>query len=196
MRRIFFRYVVLVGSVILLAACDKPANFNSTDITGAAYGKSLRLTDQFGKQRSLADFSGKVVAVFFGYTQCPDVCPTTLAMLANVIKRLGSDGQKLQVVFVTVDPERDTSELLKQYMSAFNPTFVGLRGTPAQTAAVAKEFNVFYEKRGDVAKGNYTIDHTAGTYLFDPKGQVRLFVRNGETPEHLIPDIQLLLAGK
>lgn len=181
----------------LLAGCDGNApHFNATDITGADYGAALNMPDANGKTRTMADFSGKVVAVFFGYTQCPDACPTSLALLADVTKRLGDDGKRLQVVFVSVDPERDTPALIGQYVAAFNPTFLALRGTAEQTKAIAKAFAVFYEKRGDIAGGHYTMDHTAGIYLFDPKGRTRLFVRYGETPENLLADIKLLLGGK
>jgi protein SCO1/2 len=181
----------------LLAACgDRPVQFNATDITGADYGSALSLPDTNGKTRTLADFSGKVVAVFFGYTQCPDACPTSLALMADVTKKLGDDGKRLQVILVSVDPERDTPPLLGQYVAAFNPGFIALRGTPEQTKAIAKAFSVYYEKRGDIAGGKYTMDHTAGIYLFDPKGRTRLFVRYGETPDNLLTDIKLLLAGK
>ncbi|MDB5815640.1 MAG: SCO1/SenC family protein [Rhodocyclales bacterium] len=181
----------------LLAACaDKAAQFHATDITGADYGPALKMPDASGKTRTMADFSGKVVAVFFGYTQCPDACPTSLALLSDVTRRLGADGKRLQVVFVTVDPERDTPQQLGQYTAAFNPTFLALRGSAEQTSAVAKAFNVFYEKRGDIAGGHYTMDHTAGIYLLDPKGRTRLFVRYGETPENLLADTKVLLAGK
>lgn len=180
----------------VLSGCDNNApHFNATDITGADYGSALNMPDASGKTRTMADFSGKVVAVFFGYTQCPDACPTSLALLADVTKRLGNDGKRLQVVFISVDPERDTPELLRQYTAAFNPSFLALRGTAEQTKAIAKAFAVYYEKRGDVASGKYTMDHTAGIYLFDPMGRTRLFVRYGETPENLLADIRKLLAG-
>ncbi|HSD36596.1 MAG TPA: SCO family protein [Rhodocyclaceae bacterium] len=180
----------------LLSACDETPQFHATDITGVDYGALLSLPDASGKTRSIADFPGKVVAVFFGYTQCPDACPTSLALLADVTKKLGEDGKRLQVILVSVDPERDTPQLLGQYVTAFDPGFIALRGTLAQTKAVAQSFKVFYEKRGDIAGGKYTVDHTAGIYLFDPKGRARLFERYGETPENLLADIKLLLAGK
>ncbi|MFT4173724.1 MAG: SCO family protein [Rhodocyclaceae bacterium] len=180
---------------LTLAACDGGTpQFNNTDVTGAGYGKALSLPDQDGKVRTLADFQGKVVAVFFGYTMCPDVCPTTLSMLSAVKKALGADGDTLQVVFVSVDPERDQPEQMGRYVRAFDAANVALRGTPEQTAAVAREFNVFYQKNG--SGPNYTMDHTAGIYVFDPQGRPRLFVRNGETPERLTHDIRLLLDGK
>jgi protein SCO1/2 len=188
-----FVTVILAG---LLSACDDTPQFHATDITGADYGAMLSLPDSSGKTRSIADFSGKVVAVFFGYTQCPDACPTSLALMADVTKKLGEDGKRLQVILVSVDPERDTPELLGQYVTAFDPGFIALRGSLAQTKAVAQSFKVFYEKRGDIAGGKYTMDHTAGIYLFDSKGRARLFVRYGETPENLLADVKLLLAGK
>lgn len=191
------RRLFLAAAALLLTACvrgDKP-QFNNVDITGADYGSALKLPDADGKLRTMKDFEGKVVAVFFGFTHCPDVCPTSLALLADVIKRLGPDGERVQAVFVSVDPERDNPQQLGAYVKAFHPSFVGLAGTPEQTAEVAKAFKVFYQKVGDVAGGKYTIDHTAGTYLFDPKGRTRLFVRHGETPDRLMADIKLLLAG-
>jgi protein SCO1 len=194
MLRGMWKKVVAIAVVVGLVACDAGVQFNNTDVTGAEYGKGLSLPDQDGKNRTLADFQGKVVAVFFGYTMCPDVCPTTLSMLSAVKKALGADAQKLQVVFVSVDPERDQPEQMGRYVRAFDPTNVGLRGTPEQTAAVAREFNVFYQKNG--SGPNYTVDHTAGVYVFDPQGRPRLFVRNGETPERLTHDIRLLLDGK
>ena len=189
-------FVALVLSGTLAACGERAPQFNATDITGADYGSALSLPDASGKTRTMADFSGKVVAVFFGYTQCPDACPTSLSLMADVTKKLGEDGKRLQVILVSVDPERDTPQLLGQYVAAFNPAFIALRGTPEQTKAIAKAFNVFYEKRGDIAGGKYTMDHTAGIYLLDPKGRTRLFVRYGETPENLLADVKLLLAGK
>lgn len=183
-----------------LTACDrKPAApavpFNAVDITGADYAKQLSLPDQDGKLRALSDFKGKVTVIFFGYTQCPDVCPTTLSELAQVKQALGPDGDRLQGVFVTVDPERDTPELLKQYVGSFDPSFVALRGTPEQTAAAAKEFRVFYGKVPGRTEGSYTIDHTAGSYLFDAQGRLRVFVRYGGGAEPLTADLKTLLAA-
>jgi protein SCO1/2 len=169
--------------------------FKGVDITGAEYARTLSLTDQNGKPRSLADFKGKVSVVFFGYTQCPDVCPTTMAELAQVKKSLGADGDRVQGIFVSIDPERDTPEVLKGYMSSFDPSFVALRGTPDQTAAAAKEFKVFYAKVPGKTEGSYTMDHTAGSFIFDPAGKVRLFVRYGGGPEALAGDIKALLAA-
>lgn len=186
-----------------LTACDRlgigpgtgAAAFKGIDITGADYARTLNLPDQNGQARSLADFKGKVVVVFFGYTQCPDVCPTTMAELAQVKKSLGPDGDRVQGVFVSVDPDRDTPEVLKAYMASFDPGFVALRGTPEQTAAAAKEFKVFYAKVPGKAEGSYTMDHTAGSYIFDPSGKVRLFVRYGAGAEPLAADLKALLAA-
>jgi protein SCO1/2 len=184
-----------------LAACDRlgismPSNspgFKGVDITGANY--QFALPDQNGQTRTPEDFKGKVVAVFFGYTQCPDVCPTALAELAQVKKALGADGDRLQGVFITVDPERDTPALLKSYVGNFDPGFVALRGSLEQTTATAKEFKVFFAKSPGKAPGSYTVDHTAGTYLFDTRGQVRLFERYGSGPEALSADVKALLAA-
>lgn len=194
------RWLLLVSLPLLtlFAGCDrlaeKPA-FKGIDITGASYAQNLKLPDSEGRERSLADFKGQVVLVFFGYTQCPDVCPTTLIELADVKRQLGADGAKLQGVFVTVDPERDTPALLKQYVGGFDPSFVALRGSPEQTQAAAKEFKVFYGKVAGKTEGSYTVDHTAGSFLFDPQGRVRLFVRYGSGAEALLHDIKLLQAG-
>jgi protein SCO1 len=181
-----------------LAACSggDAVRFNAVDITGTQYGANLRLTDIDGKPRAMGDFRGNAVAVFFGFTQCPDVCPTGLAVLADVTKRLGSDGERLQVVFVTLDPERDKPEVLKAYMAAFNPRFIALRGSVEETAAAAKDFNVFFEKQGDVASGKYTLNHTAAFFIFDPQGRARLFVRHGETAERIVADVKVLLSGR
>jgi protein SCO1/2 len=183
-----------------LTACDqtRPAAqpvFRGTDITGAEYARTLSLPDQFGKPRSLSEFKGKVVLVFFGFTQCPDVCPSTLSELAQVKAALGEAGNRIQVLFVTLDPERDTPELLKAYMEGFDPSFIALRGTPEETAAAAKEFKLFYAKAPGKTPGSYSIDHTAGSYLFDTKGQVRLFNRYGSGAEALTADLKTLRAG-
>ena len=181
----------------MLAACapEKPS-FKSVDVTGAEFGRELALTDHTGKVRTLADFKGKVVAVFFGFTRCPDVCPTTLAEMKLVKERLGTDGDKLQVLFVTVDPERDTPELLAKYVPAFDPAFLGLRGDAEATAKTAKEFKVFYQKSPGSSPDNYSIDHTAATFIYDPQGRLRLFAKHGSGPDALTQDVKLLLAGR
>ncbi len=192
------RRFLAVLAAALLGGCgvsDAP-KFHATDITGADYAKAFTLTDQHGKPRTLAEFKGKAVTVFFGYTQCPDVCPTNLSTMAQVVKLLGADGERLQVIFITVDPERDTQQLLSEYLPAFHPTFLGLRGDAATTERVMKDFRIFAQKQGDIAGGNYTVDHTAGTYVYDPQGRLRLYIRHGETPQNIADDLRLLIAGK
>lgn len=184
------------GAGSLLAACSEPKpQFKSIDVTGADYARDFQLTDHNGQPRTLKDFRGKLVVVFFGYTQCPDVCPTTLTELAEAKKLLGPEGDKLQGLFVTVDPERDTPALLAEYVPLFDPRFLGLTGSAEEIAAVAKEFRVFYRKSGDL-EGHYTVDHSAGTYVFDPQGRLRLYLRHGETADVVVADIQALLDGK
>jgi protein SCO1/2 len=168
--------------------------FRGADITGADYGRALALPDVNGQPRTLGDFKGKVTVVFFGYTQCPDVCPTTMAELALVKKALGPDADRLQAVFITIDPERDTPEILKSYMASFDPSFVALRGTLEQTQATAKEFKAYFAKVPGKSEGSYTMDHSAGAYVFDTKGNVRLFERYGAGAEGLTADIKALLA--
>ena len=178
----------------LLVACgDNKPQFSSVDLTGADYAKNFQLPDQSGQVRSLKEFQGKVVVLFFGYTQCPDVCPTTMTELAQVKKLLGADADKLQVVFVTVDPERDTPDVLKAYMANFDPTFIALRGTPEQLAATAKDFKVFYKKTAGKTPTSYSMDHSAASYVYDPKGQLRLYTRYGSGVPALASDIKLLL---
>ena len=191
---------VLVGSLSLLAlaGCDrlslgsKAPTFNSTDITGAEFARRLELPDVDGQPRTLADWKGKVTVVFFGYTQCPDVCPTTMADLAAIRKSLGADGDKLQSVFVTIDPERDTPEVLKAYVANFGPGFTALRGTPDQTAAAAKEFKVFYAKVPGRNGGSYTMDHSAASFVFDTAGRVRLYVPYGGDSKKFAADLKLI----
>lgn len=179
----------------LLTACfDNKPSFTSIDVTGADYAKGFSLTDHNGKQRTLQDFAGKVVVVFFGYTQCPDVCPTSMAELAEIRKSLGPDGARLQAIFVTVDPERDTPQVLKAYMANFDPTFLALRpSSPEQLAALAKDFKVYYKKVEGTTATSYTMDHSAGSYVYDTKGQLRLFTRYGSGATALAGDIRQLL---
>ena len=198
-RRVLIALLAVAG---LLAACDKlglpgsaKAGFTGVDITGAEYGRELALPDAEGRARTLADFKGKVTLVFFGYTQCPDVCPTTMAELARIKQAMGADGERVQGVFVTVDPERDTPEVLKAYLASFDPSFVALRGSPEQTAAAAREFKVFYAKVPGKTAGSYTVDHTAGSYVFDAKGQLRLFERYGTPADALAADLRQMLKG-
>ena len=181
-------------SVLGLTACmDPKAAFKGVDITGADYAKELNLPDQNGQLRKIKDFSGKLVVVFFGYTQCPDVCPTTMQELAEVKRLLGPDGDKLQAVFVTVDPERDTTELLKAYVENFDPSFVALRPTPEQLPLIAKEFKIYFKRVEGKTPTSYTMDHSAGSYTFDAQGKVRLFNRYGMGAEALAHDFKLLL---
>ena len=196
------RIIVTMAACGGLAACSPPPDggagggFVGTDITGAQYGQTLKLTDHLGAPRTLADYRGKVVTIFFGYTQCPDVCPTNLINMAEVMRQLGPDADKVQVLFITVDPERDTQALLAQYVPAFDPRFVGLYGDVPTTQAVARDFKVFYQKQGDTAGQAYTVDHSTGTYVFDPQGRLRLYVKHGEKPDAIAADIRKLLAGK
>lgn len=183
----------LLGACDRLPGADKPA-FRAVDITGAEYARELALHDADGRPRTLADFKGKVTLVFFGYTQCPDVCPSTLAELALVKRGLGAAGDRIQGVFVSVDPQRDTPQVLKEYVSNFDPSFVALTGTPDEIKRAAQNFKVFYAQVPGRTEGSYTIDHTAGTYVFDAQGRVRLFVRYGAGPEALAHDLKLLLA--
>ncbi|HMJ49755.1 MAG TPA: SCO family protein [Burkholderiales bacterium] len=188
---------LLLAVLGLLAGCDTKSKieaFQSTDITGANFGRDFHLTDHNGKSRSLADFKGKVVVLFFGYIHCPDVCPATLAELAMMMKDLSEDARKVQVLFVTVDPERDTPQLLAKYVPSFYPSFLGLYGDAEATSATAKEFKVVYQKIAGDSPGNYTMDHSAGTYIFDQQGRLRLFVSYGQGPTVFLHDIKILLA--
>ena len=179
----------------LIAGCGRSGpTFNNPDITGAEWARELSLTDHTGKPRTLADFRGKVVVVFFGFVHCPDVCPTTLAELKSVVEQLGDDGKRVQVLFITVDPERDTRELLAQYVPAFHPDFLGLFGNKEQTARTAKEFKVYYQKVPGSRPDNYSLDHTAGSYVFDPGGRIRLLVGHTQAGA-LAADIRTLLKG-
>jgi protein SCO1 len=181
----------------MLGACSvqKPAAFKAIDITGAEYGRKLELTDTDGKLRSLAEFKGKVPIVFFGYTQCPDVCPGTMAEIAEARQKLGPLGADVLPIFVTIDPERDSAAILKAYVGSFSPDAVALRGTIEETRAVAKEFKIHFAKAASKSPDSYTMDHTAGAYVFDRKGRLRLFVRYGSGVDALVADLKLLLEG-
>ncbi len=189
------RNLSLLFLVIFLSACDQklPSPFNADDVTASYAQTDFHLTDHTGKSRTLKDFRGKVVAIFFGYTHCPDVCPTTLADMSLALEKLGKDAERVQVLFVTVDPERDNQELLGQYAPAFNPTFLALYGDIQATEQVAKAFHVKYEKQP--TSSGYNVDHSAGTFLIDPKGRVRLLAPYGQPSKRLAEDIRLLLAG-
>lgn len=183
-----------IGATALMVGC-KPAkiSFDGVDITGAAYGQDFPLKDAHGMQRSVKDFAGSAVVVFFGYTQCPDVCPTTLQELVETKALLGEQGERVQGVFVSLDPERDTPEVLRAYAEAFDPHMVALTGSPEQIAAVAKDFKVFYKKVEGKQPGSYTVDHSAGLYVYDPKGQLRVYHRYGQGPQALAKDVKTLL---
>jgi protein SCO1/2 len=183
------------GDGAATSSSSAQAQFRNTDVTGLGYARDFALTDHNGQPRTLADFRGKVVLVFFGYTHCPDVCPTTMAEMAGVMKELGPQAERVQVLFITLDPQRDTPEVLKAYVPAFDARFLGLYGSTEATDKVAKEFRVFYQKVPGTEPGSYTLDHTAGSYVFDAQGRVRLFVRHGQGPEPIAHDLKLLLAA-
>ena len=191
----FLRVCLLAILCFVLTACSPKPEFKNIDITGStAFGKDFSLLDPDGKVRTLADFKGKVVVMFFGYTQCPDICPTTLTEMQQVMTLLGPQSDKVQVLFVTVDPDRDSAEILKQYVPAFDPRFLGLR--PADEAAlekVAKDFKIYYKKVPGTKPGSYTMDHTAGSYAFDPEGRLRLYIKHAQGPETLAHDLKELL---
>lgn len=178
---------------IALSACGRKATetYNGIDLTGATYATNIRLSDPDGKERTLADFKGKAVLVFFGFTQCPDVCPTALARASEVKRLLGADGERFQTLFITVDPERDTPELLKAYTAAFDPSFIGLYGDMKRTAETAKDFKVFYNKVPTGA--SYTMDHTSLSYVYDPQGKLRLALRHEQSAQQYADDIRKLL---
>ena len=186
--------LLFTGAAATFTACtpQKPV-FASIDVTGADYAKGFELPDHNGQVRRLSDFGGKVVVMFFGYTQCPDVCPTTMSELAEVKRALGKDGERLQAVFVTVDPQRDTPELLKAYMANFDPTFVALRPAPDALAAMAKDYKIYFKKVEGKTPTSYTMDHSAGSYVYDTQGRLRLFTRYGSGPKPLTDDIRVLL---
>jgi protein SCO1/2 len=185
----------IVGAALAVAGCGKEAPaFENLDITGnTQFGTTFALPDTSGKTRRLADFKGKAVVLFFGYTHCPDVCPTTMADLSQAMQQLGPDASRVQVLFVTIDPARDTSNVLSQYVSAFNPSFIALRPDDAQLAKLAKDFRVYYAKVPGKSPDNYTMDHTAASYVFDPSGKLRLFARDGQGAQPWVHDLKLLL---
>lgn len=189
---------LLAGVIGILSACsDSKPQFAAIDVTGADYAKDFQLTDHNGQPRSLQDFRGKIVVLFFGYTQCPDVCPTSMTELAEVKKLLGADGEKLQGLFVTVDPARDTPELLKAYMANFDPTFLALyAASPEKLAALAKDYKVYYKKVEGKTPTSYTMDHSAGSYIYDTDGKLRLYTRYGSGAPAMASDIKLLLQQK
>ena len=186
----------LAMSVVALLSCKRrPVTFVNTDLTGANFGRQLALLDHHGQMRSLADFQGKATVVFFGYTACPDICPTMLAKLADVMKVLGSDAERVQVLFVTLDPQRDSAERLKDFVPWFNPTFLGLRGDEVQIKAATEEFRVFAARKPVEGELGYVIDHSTGAYVFDPAGRLRLYVKDTSSVEEIASDIRLLQQG-
>jgi protein SCO1/2 len=197
-RRFFLKPATLALLCVALGAglqacSDKKPIFSAVDVTGANYAKHFELTDPFGKERRLTDFAGKVVVVFFGYTQCPDVCPTSMVELAQVKRNLGPDGEKLQAIFITVDPERDSPEVLKAYMQNFDATFLALYTTPEKLTALTKDFKVYFKKVDGKTASSYTIDHSAGSYVYDTQGRLRLFARHASGVDALTADIALLI---
>lgn len=192
----YVKILFLMCVLAVLSACNSnsgDSQFRATDISGVDFGKTLSLTDHMGKQRNLTDFNGKVVALFFGYTHCPDVCPTTLSDMKQTMKLLGERANELQVLFVTLDPERDTQQALAEYVPAFDERFIGLYGSNEQIAKVVKDFKIFAAKVENKGRSGYTIDHSAGMYLFDKTGKIRLYVDYGSKPEDIASDIQKLL---
>lgn len=188
------RFLGALCATALVACSPGKPQFEGVDITGADYARDFELKDAQGQTRRLADYKGKAVAIFFGYTQCPDVCPTTMSEFKSVMDALGPDAARLQVLFVTLDPARDTPDLLAQYVPAFDPRFVGLYGDEAATEKTAKEFKVFFQKVPGKTPTSYTLDHTAGVYVFDPSGRVRLFLRQGQGTASIVHDLKMLLA--
>ena len=202
MTKLLFPLAWLLACVLSLSACDQKGVplpktvFANTDITGLDYGKDFSLTDHNGKPRTIADFRGKLVFVFFGYTHCPDICPTTLSDMAGIMKALGSDADKLQVLFITLDPERDTPEVMAGFVPAFHPAFLGLYGDRPATEKVARDFKIFQQRVSGSDGKSYTIDHTAASYVFDTRGNLRLFVRHGQNGAPLLDDLKLLLSER
>lgn len=194
-----FLVFALAALTVFLAGCDRTGNatapsFRGLDLTGAPYGRDFRLTDPEGRERTLADYKGPAVLMYFGFVQCPDVCPTALIRAAKVKQLLGADGDKLQVIFVTIDPERDTPEVIKAYTAAFDPSFIGLYGDAKRTRETADEFKAYY--KAVPTGGSYTMDHSALSYVFDPQGRLRLALRHEQTAEDYAHDLRQLLAGK
>lgn len=196
---VLLRNSICAAGLVLLLGCGQPPTFHATDITGASFGRLSTLeslSDHTGRRITSADFQDKVVVLFFGYTHCPDICPTTLVTLQAVMQQLGSDAERIAVRFVTLDPERDTTEVLAAYVPWFDARFRGLRGDPEATRRVAEDFRVFFSKVQGTAAAGYSLDHSSMSYVFDPQGRIRLLLRHGETPQHITADLRLLLAGK
>jgi len=193
---IFFRaivYIFLTSSLIACNSSKQESQLFGTDVTGADFANTLNLTDHTGKPRQLSDFKGKAVALFFGYTHCPDVCPTTMADLAKAMKLMGKHSDEVQVLFVTLDPERDTQEVLAKFVPSFDSRFIGLYGTSEQTAETAKNFKIFYSKQSETGKSGYTVDHSAGIYAFDKDGKIRIYIKFGQKPNEIASDLERIL---
>jgi protein SCO1/2 len=193
MKKLIIFAFLMMTSVLFLACSPAKAPFKATDITGAEFGKTLTLTDHTGKLRNMSDFKGKAVVLFFGYTHCPDVCPTTMSDLKQTMKLLGEKANRVQVLFVTVDPERDTQEVLAQFVPSFDKRFIGLHGNAQETKQTLGDFKIFYSKVEGKSKDDYTIDHSAGMYVFDKSGEIRLYMAYGEKPADIASDIGKLL---
>ena len=193
-RRLALRGASLAALALVLSSCArKPERFLATDITSVDWGRDFRLTDHTGSPRTLADFRGKAVMLFFGYTHCPDQCPTTLAKMAQAVDRLGEDGKRVQGLFVTVDPKRDTQDILAQYVPAFHPGFIGLRGSESEVAQTAQDFKVFFARQRPDASGFYTVDHLAAIFVIDPQGRLRLYMKGDSDVDAIVHDLKLLL---
>jgi len=186
-----------VAAYALLRSSAATPSFSAVDVTGADWGRDFALLDHHGKRRTLTDFRGKAVMLFFGFTHCPDVCPTALATLARARALLGDDATQVQGLFVTVDPKRDTPEILSKYVTGFDPTFLGMYGDEAATEATAKEFKIYYRAQKPDANGAYGVDHSGQVYLIDPQGRLRLYIRSHDAaPEAIAHDLRLLLGGR
>ncbi|OGB26680.1 MAG: hypothetical protein A3I66_03835 [Burkholderiales bacterium RIFCSPLOWO2_02_FULL_57_36] len=193
-----YQVITLLILAFLLAACDKadpPQKFSAVDITGSPWGKDFHLTDHNGQARSVADFKGKAVVLFFGYTNCPDMCPMTMYKLAMAMEKLGKDAERVQVLFVTLDPKRDTPKILKQYAPAFHPSFLGMVGDEQTTQEIAKEFKIFYQHQKPGENGFYTVDHMGPSFVFDPQGRLRLFIADQHSADMIAQDLRTLLKG-
>ncbi len=194
----WFRRIFIASLSLMIVACQgqesaRPA-YQGTDISSMQLGSDFTLTDHHGKKRRLSEFHGKAVVLFFGYIHCPDVCPTTLAELASTMKKLGSDADRVQVLFVSVDPERDSAEQMAAYVTAFDPRFIGLSGSTSDITNVARAYKIVHEKRGDIASGNYTIDHSAASFLFDPQGKLQVMIPYGGGSDMFVHDLKIVLS--
>jgi protein SCO1/2 len=194
-----YQAIALLILAVLLAACERTSppqqKFSSVDITGSPWGKDFRLTDHTGQTRTLADFKDKAVILFFGYTNCPDMCPMTMYKLATAMEKLGKDAERVQVLFVTLDPKRDTPEIIKNYASAFHPSFIGVYGDEQTTQETAKEFKIFYQHQKPDENGFYTVDHMGPSFVFDPQGRLRLFIADQHSADMIAEDLRTLLKG-